>query len=244
MRRTGEVRLGFRKWFVKIPRLIRSATRYNVATAQRSEGSRFVTGQFYRMPAGGSREQPSVTLAPSVSLPRPIDSYAGHRNYPVRRAVPGSRLQQSHRTATRQSGSPPGVGHAPPRALIRGARTKRLAGLSLIELLVVITIIALVSALITTSVLSALNQQNQRVCLNNMLTIEAAKDEYLRDHPGATSVPSIPDFQPYFRFGIPQCPDNAGTNYQNLLSLTQQVYCPKHPENQQKLSAAPSPANN
>jgi prepilin-type N-terminal cleavage/methylation domain-containing protein len=121
---------------------------------------------------------------------------------------------------------------------------KRPAGLSLIELLVVLTIIALVSALITTSVLSALNQQNQRVCLNNMLTIEAAKDEYLRDHPGATNIPSISDFQPYFRFGIPQCPDNAGTNYQNLLSLTQQVYCPKHPENQQKLSAAPSPANN
>jgi prepilin-type N-terminal cleavage/methylation domain-containing protein len=118
------------------------------------------------------------------------------------------------------------------------------SGLSLIELLVVITIIALVSALITTSVLSALQQQNQRVCLNNMLTIEAAKDEYLRDHPGATAIPSIPDFQPYFRFGIPQCPDNAGVNYQNLLSLTQQVYCPKHPDNQQKLSAAPSPANN
>jgi prepilin-type N-terminal cleavage/methylation domain-containing protein len=132
----------------------------------------------------------------------------------------------------------------PPRILVRRARTGHLAGLSLIEVLVVITIIALVSALITTSVLSALQQQNQRVCLNNMLTIEAAKDEYLRDHPGATSIPSIPDFQPYFRFGIPQCPDNAGTNYQNLLSLTQQVYCPKHPENQQKLSAAPSPAAN
>jgi prepilin-type N-terminal cleavage/methylation domain-containing protein len=134
----------------------------------------------------------------------------------------------------------------PPRIAYRlNARSlSRTAGLSLIELLVVITIIALVSALITTSVLSALNQQNQRVCLNNMLTIEAAKDEYLRDHPGATSIPSIPDFQPYFRFGIPQCPDNAGTNYQNLLSLTQQVYCPKHPENQQRLSSAPSPANN
>ena len=117
----------------------------------------------------------------------------------------------------------------------------RTAGFSLVEMLVVVTIIAAVAALITTSVMSALQQQNQRVCLNNMLTIEAAKDEYIRDHPGAISIPSIQDFQPYFRFGIPQCPDNQGVDYQNLRNLTQPVYCPKHPENQHKLSAAPSP---
>jgi prepilin-type N-terminal cleavage/methylation domain-containing protein len=116
----------------------------------------------------------------------------------------------------------------------------RTAGLSLIEMLVVVAIIAAIAALITTSVMSALQQQNQRVCLNNMLTIEAAKDEYIRDHPGATSIdPSA--FQQYFRFGIPRCPDNQNRDYQNLYNLTQQVYCTAHPENQQKLSAAPSP---
>lgn len=228
MRPTGEAWLGLSKWFFQILRLIRSATRYDIATAQRTEGSRFVTGHFCRMLAGGSREKPSVTLASSVSLPRPIDSYAAHRTTPCR-AVPGSRLQTSYRTAKRQRGSPPGVGDAPPPVRITRTRTKRLAGLSLIELLVVITIIALVSALITTSVLSALNQQNQRVCLNNMLTIEAAKDEYLRDHPGATSIASISDFQPYFRFGIPTCPD--GGHYNNLLSLTQPVTCTYHTAN-------------
>jgi prepilin-type N-terminal cleavage/methylation domain-containing protein len=102
----------------------------------------------------------------------------------------------------------------------------RVAGLSLIELLVVLTIIAAISALITTSILSALNKQNQRICMNNMLTIEAAKDEYIRDHPGATTIPDGPSFQQYFRFGIPRCPD--GGNYENLLSLTQTVNCSVH----------------
>jgi prepilin-type N-terminal cleavage/methylation domain-containing protein len=104
-------------------------------------------------------------------------------------------------------------------------RTKRLAGLSLIELLVVLTIIALISALITTSVMSALQQQDKRVCQNNMLTIEAAKDEYIRDHPGATSI-DVTAFPQYFRFGIPRCPD--GGTYQNLYNLTQQVSCNIH----------------
>jgi len=110
----------------------------------------------------------------------------------------------------------------------------RTAGLSLIEILVVLTIIALIAALITTSVLSALKQQNQRVCLNNMLTIEAAKDEYLRDHPGATSIPQEA-FPSYFRFGIPRCPD--GGTYNSLYSLTQPVTCTYHTSN----SVYPSP---
>jgi prepilin-type N-terminal cleavage/methylation domain-containing protein len=101
----------------------------------------------------------------------------------------------------------------------------RTAGLSLIEMLVVLTIIAAIAALITTSVMSALQQQDKRVCQNNMLTIEAAKDEYIRDHPGATNIDVI-TFQQYFRFGVPRCP-NGGT-YQNLYSLTQQVSCNVH----------------
>jgi prepilin-type N-terminal cleavage/methylation domain-containing protein len=132
------------------------------------------------------------------------------------------------------------VGPAPLRVFIRTARQKRSAGLTLIELLVVLMIIAAISALITTSVLSALNQQNQRVCLNNMLTIEAAKDEYIRDHPGATSIDKTA-FQQYFRFGIPTCPDQPGVEYGNLYNLTQTVTCSKHPQNDSKVSASPSP---
>ena len=101
----------------------------------------------------------------------------------------------------------------------------RTAGFSLIEMLVVVTIIAAIAALITTAVMSALQQQNVRVCQNNMLTIEAAKDEYIRDHPGATSIDENA-FTQYFRFGIPKCPD--GGTYNNLYVLTQQVNCSRH----------------
>jgi|HubBroStandDraft_6_1064221.scaffolds.fasta_scaffold194077_3 prepilin-type N-terminal cleavage/methylation domain-containing protein len=114
----------------------------------------------------------------------------------------------------------------------RGGR--RIAGLSLIELLVVLTIIAAISALITTSVLSALKQQNQRICFNNMLTIEAAKDEYIRDRPGSTTIDQNA-FQQYFRFGIPTCPDRGV--YNNLYNLSEQVSCSIHG----KIPVSPSP---
>ncbi|MBV9878368.1 MAG: prepilin-type N-terminal cleavage/methylation domain-containing protein [Verrucomicrobia bacterium] len=116
-----------------------------------------------------------------------------------------------------------------------GARPYRL-GFSLIEMLVVLTIIAAIAALITTAVLSALQQQNARVCQNNMLTIEAAKDEYIRDHPGATSIDTNA-FAQYFRFGIPKCPD--GGTYNNLYVLTQQVICSRHGALQAFPSATP-----
>jgi len=116
-----------------------------------------------------------------------------------------------------------------------GARPYRL-GFSLIEMLVVVTIIAAIAALITTAVMSALQQQNARVCQNNMLTIEAAKDEYIRDHPGATSIDETA-FAQYFRFGIPKCPD--GGTYNNLYVLTNQVSCSRHGVLQAFPSATP-----
>jgi prepilin-type N-terminal cleavage/methylation domain-containing protein len=124
------------------------------------------------------------------------------------------------------------VADCPGRA---GVRPYRL-GFSLIEMLVVVTIIAAIAALITTAVMSALQQQNVRVCQNNMLTIEAAKDEYIRDHPGATSIDENA-FTQYFRFGIPKCPD--GGTYNSLYVLTQQVNCSRHGALQAFPSATP-----
>jgi prepilin-type N-terminal cleavage/methylation domain-containing protein len=109
------------------------------------------------------------------------------------------------------------------------------AGFSLVEVLIVVVIIASAAGFITISILSVLKQQNSRVCLANMVTIEAAKDEYVRDHPGATAVSSASEFSAYFRFGIPRCPDNAGTDYTNLLDLENPVICSAHPENTGKL---------
>ena len=123
------------------------------------------------------------------------------------------------------------VAYGPARA---GGRPYRL-GFSLIEMLVVVTIVAAIAALVTTAVMSALQQQNARVCQNNMLTIEAAKDEYIRDHPGATSIDQSV-FGQYFRFGIPKCPD-GGSYQKNLYNLTHQVSCTIHGA----IKAFPSP---
>jgi len=110
------------------------------------------------------------------------------------------------------------------------------AGFTLIEMLVVVTIIAAIAALVTTAVMSALQQQSARVCQNNMLTIEAAKDEYIRDHPGATNIDEN-TFTQYFRFGIPKCPD--GGTYNSLYVLTKQVSCSRHGALQAFPSATP-----
>jgi Tfp pilus assembly protein PilE len=233
MRPTGRKWLGPKQRLRNISRLDRIAKRCGRAAAQRLEGSRFLTRQLCKLTAGGSRERPS---ARQFYGPRPNRSpWAQSRWVEVLRwAIPGSRMLPSDRTAKLQSGSPPGVGHGPPRVFVWTTGRNRIAGLSLIELLVVLTIIAAVSALITTSVLSALKQQNQRICFNNMLTIEAAKDEYIRDHPGATTIDQTA-FQQYFRFGIPTCPDRGV--YNNLYNLSEQVSCSIHG----KIPVSPSP---
>ena len=116
------------------------------------------------------------------------------------------------------------------------ARLSIRAGFSLVEILVVLAIIAIAAGFVGVSILSILKQQNSRICLTNMVTIEAAKDEYARDHPGGSPIPSVTDFAPYFRFGIPRCPDNNRSDYANLLDLKNPVSCPMHPENAGKLN--------
>jgi len=117
------------------------------------------------------------------------------------------------------------------------ARLSVRAGFSLVEILVVLAIIAVAAGFVGVSILSVLKQQNSRICLTNMVTIEAAKDEYARDHPGGSAIPSATDFARYFRFGIPRCPDNNRSDYANLLDLKNPVNCPVHLENAGKLNA-------
>ena len=118
-----------------------------------------------------------------------------------------------------------------------------LAGFTLVELLVVLAIVAALSALIGVGVAQAINKANQRNCLTNMIEIEAAKDEYQRDHPSDSVIPSQTAFAPYFRFGIPRCPNNRNSDYQNLLDLRNPVNCTVHTQNQSLLNPSPTPAS-
>lgn len=106
---------------------------------------------------------------------------------------------------------------------------------SLVEMLVVLAIIAAVSGAVTFAVLRTLDGQAEKQCLANMLLIEAAKDEYSRDHVGATVV-NADEFRHYFRFGVPRCPRNSGVDYENWSDLNASVVCPVHPQNAAKLN--------
>jgi len=61
-----------------------------------------------------------------------------------------------------------------------------------------------------------------------MLMIEAAKDEYARDHPGATQMTDDAAFRTYFRFGVPRCPLNPNEDYQDWDVLGTRVSCKVH----------------
>jgi prepilin-type N-terminal cleavage/methylation domain-containing protein len=123
------------------------------------------------------------------------------------------------------------------------ATTRAAAGFTLVELLVVLAIVAALSALIGIGVTDAINKANQRDCLTNMIEIEAAKDEYQRDHPSDSTIPSQTAFAPYFRFGIPRCPSNRNSDYQNLLDLHNSVNCTVHTQNQSLLIPSSTPAS-
>ncbi|HEY0789714.1 MAG TPA: type II secretion system protein [Chthoniobacterales bacterium] len=107
---------------------------------------------------------------------------------------------------------------------------------SLVELLVVLAIMAAVAGLVTTAVLRTLAQQEEKQCLANMLLIEAAKDEYARDHPN-DSAPNVDQFMSYLRSKMPpRCPRNPNEDYVNWNNLDAAVSCRVHPGNSVKLN--------
>ena len=107
-------------------------------------------------------------------------------------------------------------------------RVRSPAGMTLIELLVVLSIIATVAGVVTFAIASTLKKQQAKECLTNMLMIEAAKDEYARDHPGATHINDDTEFKNYFRFGVPRCPVNSKEGYQNWDVLGTRALCRVH----------------
>ena len=119
----------------------------------------------------------------------------------------------------------------------RPMRYFRYLGMSLVELLVVLAIIAAISGAVTFAISKTLQEQQQKECLTNMLMIEAAKDEYARDHVGQPM--DEREFSKYFRFKIPTCPANPNEPYQNLYDLNAPVACRVHPRNSQPLNSNP-----
>ena len=118
-------------------------------------------------------------------------------------------------------------------------RTRRFQylGMTLVELLVVLAIVAAISGAVTFAISRTVQEQQEKECLTNMLMVEAAKDEYARDHIGQPMDQG--EFRKYFRFKIPTCPANPKEPYQNLFDLNVPVACRIHPRNSQALGSNP-----
>src|SRR5580704_12206705 len=103
MRPTGKRWLGHEKRLSVNSLSERIAKRCGKAAAQRLEGSRFLSEQFCKLTAGGSRERPSER---QFYRPRPNRSPCAQSRWVevLRWALPGSRLLPSDRTAELQSG--------------------------------------------------------------------------------------------------------------------------------------------
>ena len=110
-------------------------------------------------------------------------------------------------------------------------------GMTLVELLVVLAIVATISGAVTFAISRTVQEQQEKECLTNMLMVEAAKDEYARDHVGQPMDQG--EFRKYFRFKIPTCPANPNEPYQNLFDLNAPVACRIHPRNSQALGSNP-----
>jgi type II secretory pathway pseudopilin PulG len=109
--------------------------------------------------------------------------------------------------------------------------------MTLVELLVVLAIVAAISGAVTFAISRTVQEQQEKECLTNMLMVEAAKDEYARDHVGQPMDQA--EFRKYFRFKIPTCPANSNEPYQNLFDLNAPVACRIHPRNSQARGGNP-----
>ena len=107
-------------------------------------------------------------------------------------------------------------------------KSRHSAGMTFAEVLVVLAIITALAGMVTFAVTNAYKKQQAKACLTNMLMIEAAKDEYARDHPGATQTTDDAAFRTYFRFGVPRCPVNPNEDYQDWDVLGTRVSCKVH----------------
>jgi len=90
-------------------------------------------------------------------------------------------------------------------------KSRRKAGLTLVELMLVVLIISLLAAVVVPSFTRARRRTRVTVCINNLRMMDGAKDYYAMEnrlHDGD----AVGDLGPYLKGGVvPACP--AGGDY-------------------------------
>jgi type II secretory pathway pseudopilin PulG len=105
---------------------------------------------------------------------------------------------------------------------MRRLKQSRDQGWGLFETLLAIVLTAIISGVVAMGARQALDSANARDCSKNLALLEAAKDEFSRDHPGVP-LTSESQLATYLKYGIPACP--AGGTYAHVMDLTQKATC-------------------
>ena len=97
-------------------------------------------------------------------------------------------------------------------------KTQKLAGFTLVEIMIVVAIIGLLASIAIPNFVTSRKNAQATACINNIRVIQGAKDMWaIEAKKGSTDTPTQADLQPYVGRGsagqLPTCPNDSGNSF-------------------------------
>jgi prepilin-type N-terminal cleavage/methylation domain-containing protein len=104
-------------------------------------------------------------------------------------------------------------------------KTQKLAGFTLVEIMIVVAIIGLLASIAIPNFVTSRKNAQATACINN-IRIQGAKDMWaIEAKKGSTDTPSEGELQPYIGRGgagkLPTCPNDSGNSFATSYSVNQ-----------------------